>query len=454
MEFLARLFGSQPAAQMPAQCDASAAHGCTHAQSDKAQSQKPYVSPALVTLSSWSWRALVTAAAAAVGIWLLMKFSVMVIAILVALLLAVVTQPLAGFLRDKWHWPSALAAGTTLLLVLLFLIALLVGSGTGLYQGFSEVGDKIQAGIERIILWVNDSFPQAQDKVDQAWAEAQNFLKNNAGNIFGGVMAFSSSMTTFITSTVLVIFSLFFFLKDGRGLWQWFVRLWPERYRTQTNEAGIRAWVTLGNYARTQAIVALVDAILISIVAAILGTPFSLVFPIGAIVFICAFIPVVGALLSGAVAVLVVLVVTGDWVMALAMLIGVLLVQQIEGNVLSPLLQGNALNLHAWAILLLVMGGSMIAGIFGALFTVPLAAAVNTMILYLRGHDTYPYLNTMPNRPGGPRKDFEEYAKGHWQKFDDEVAQKLSPSDARRAKREARKAKRAQSKAKSAPASH
>ena len=401
------------------------------------------VSPALVTLAGWAWRALVVAAAGAALIWIMLQFSVIVVSILLSLLIAVVAHPLVAFLQRKAHFPPLAAASVTLLAIILFVGALIGGSGTGLYQGFSDLGDKIQAGIANIVAWINATFPNLQEQVNSAWASAQEFLTNNSGRIAGGLMTVGSSFATFATAAILILFTLFFFLKDGRGLWQWFVRLWPERYRDPVNESGIRAWVTLGNYARTQAIVALFDAVAIAAVAAILGTPFSLVFPIGALVFIGAFIPVVGSLISGIVAVLVVLVVTGKFTMALIMLIGVLAVQQIEGNLLSPMLQGNALNLHAWAILLLVTGGSMVAGVLGALFTVPLAAAVNTVILYLRGHDTYPYLNRQEHRPGGPKEPFAHYAEAHWEEFDREVAQQLPPREARKAKRAAKRAKKA-----------
>lgn len=190
--------------------------------------------------------------------------------------------------------------------------------------------------------------------------------------------------------------------------------------------------MTIGNYARTQAIVALVDAVGIAIFAACLKTPLSLVFPIAALVFLGAFIPIVGALLSGSIAVLVVLVNTGSFVMALIMLAGVLLVQQVEGHILQPLLQGNALNMHALAIVLLVAGGTALGGIPGALFSVPLAAAVNAMILYMRGHDIYPYLVSMDERPGGPVRPFSEYSEAYWQHFDQNIAQHLPPKEARR----------------------
>ena len=260
----------------------------------------------------------------------------------------------------------------------------------------------------------------------------KKILKNNSEQIIGGVLNASSSITSFFAGFILTFFALFFFLKDGRGIWHWCIRLLPPRYRDDANEAGIRAWVTIGNYARTQAIVALVDAVGIAIFAACLKTPLSLVFPIAALVFLGAFIPIVGALLSGSIAVLVVLVNTGSFVMALIMLAGVLLVQQVEGHILQPLLQGNALNMHALAIVLLVAGGTALGGIPGALFSVPLAAAVNAMILYIRGHDIYPYLVSMDERPGGPLRPFSEYSEAYWQHFDQNIAQHLPPKEARR----------------------
>ena len=197
----------------------------------------------------------------------------------------------------------------------------------------------------------------------------------------------------------------------------------------------------VGSYARTQTVVALVDAVGIGLIAYFLGTPVGFVLPIFVFVFLGAFIPVVGALLSGSVAVLLVLVNSASFETAGLMLLGVLLVQQTEGNVLQPVLQGNALSLHALAIFILVSGGTVFAGIFGAVFAVPIAAAVNVILLYLNGHDIYPYLDTDPNRPGGPKQDFAQIAQAHWEKFDSDVAQKLSPREKRRLKWEKRKKK-------------
>lgn len=400
------------------------------------------VPPTLKTAAAWSWRLIVLAVAIGVIGWITLKFSTILIAVMVALLLAVVLEPFSAMLRNKLHWPPALAATSALLLLVLAISLMMYGSGVGLFNGFKELSGQITAGIEAIVAMLTERFPDIGTQLEGLLDKAKQTVGDNSSTILGGVMSFGSSLTSFGTGFVLTLFTLFFFLKDGRQLWHWGIRLLPTHYQNRTNESGIRAWVTIGNYTRTQAIVAAVDAIGIALIAFILKTPLSLAFPIAVIVFLAAFIPIVGALISGFVAVLVVLVNTQSFVLALVMLGGILLVQQIEGNLLQPILQGNALNMHALAIVFIVTGGSMIAGIVGALFSVPIAAAINTVILYLRGHDIYPYLDDKDDRPGGPPQDFKVYREKYWKEFRENTAQELEPRAAkarRKAERAARK---------------
>ena len=401
------------------------------------------VSPPVVTAAAWAWRfAVLTLAAVIIG-YLALKFSVIIVSILIALLLTVALHPLTSIMQRKLKFPAAAAAGGTVILLLAFVTGLLGGASTGLVQGFLGLRESIVAGVGTLLDWAQSTFPQMEETLNNLRTTIIDAIQANGAQIAGGVLAASATMSTIITALLIVLFSLFFFLMDGRGIWRWFVRLLPVHYRTNANEAGIRAFVTLGSYARNQALMALFDSVMFSILAACLHTPFALVFPIGAIVFVLAFIPVVGLIVAGVIATLVVLVSSGSFIMAGIMLLGVLVISQIEGNVLSPLVQGNSLNIHAWAILLLVIGGSTVAGIAGALFAVPIAAAINVTVLYLRGHDTFPYLNTLETRPGGPREEFEVYAAEHWAQFDREVAQHLPPKEARKAKRAAKKAERA-----------
>lgn len=396
----------------------------------------------LKTAAGWAWRIIVVAVVVLAFGRFALYFSTILISLMVSVLIAVILEPASSFLRNRWHWPPALAALVTLFVLVVVVGALLAGAGTGIVSGLTDLADQAKAGVTNLIELVSERLPNFQGTLDNAWQQAQESLQANSSTIVGGVAAVGSSVSGFFAGLILTLFSLFFFLKDGRQLWQWVVRLVPSSYQTKMNEAGIRAWVTIGNYTRTQALVAAIDAVGIGAIAMLLKTPLSLAFPVALMVFMFSFIPIVGAFVSGFLAVLIVFVNTQSIGAALLMALGVLIVQQAEGNVLSPILQGNALNMHALAILLTVAAGSALAGIVGALFSVPIVAALNTTILYLRGHDTYPYLSKIDDRPGGAPKDFSEYNAEHWKKFDDEVVQHLSPKERRAKRREKRRNKR------------
>lgn len=176
------------------------------------------IPPALTIMAAWAWRLLAVAAAAALIGWIMLKFSLLLIALLVALLLAVVSAPINNALRNKAHWPPAAAAGVTLLAILLILGAILGGSGTGIYQGFTALGTNVEHGINTVIAWAIQTFPDMQSYIDTAWNDVQKILKNNSEQIIGGVLNASSSITSFFAGFILTFFALFFFLKDGRGI--------------------------------------------------------------------------------------------------------------------------------------------------------------------------------------------------------------------------------------------
>jgi predicted PurR-regulated permease PerM len=176
---------------------------------------------------------------------------------------------------------------------------------------------------------------------------------------------------------VLVLFATFFFLRDGRKIWRFIVRLFPVNARWSLSDAGDASWATLGSYVRATVLVAFIDATGIGLALVILDVPFP--FPLAALVFLGAFIPIVGASISGAVAVLVALVAQG-WVIALILLGAVILVQQIEGHVLQPLIMGRAVAIHPLVVIVGIAAGVVLAGIVGALVAVPLIAVMNTGI--------------------------------------------------------------------------
>jgi predicted PurR-regulated permease PerM len=179
---------------------------------------------------------------------------------------------------------------------------------------------------------------------------------------------------------LITLFATLFMLIDGKGIWSWVVRIFPRRARAAVDGAGKAGWTTLGNFVKVQILVASIDAVGIGLGAALLQVP--LAFQIAVLVFLGSFIPIVGAVATGAVAVAIALVYNG-WPIALAMLGVVLLVQQIEGHVLQPLIMGTAVKVHPLAVVLVVAAGSMLAGIAGALFAVPVAAVLNVMVHYI-----------------------------------------------------------------------
>ena len=189
-----------------------------------------------------------------------------------------------------------------------------------------------------------------------------------------------STVTELFAGVLLTLFSTLFILIDGKGIWSWIVRVFPRRARAALDGAGKAGWLTLQNFIKVQILVATIDAIGIGAGAAILQLPLAI--PIAVLVFFGSFIPVIGAVATGALAVFIALVYNGP-VIALIMLGGVLLVQQLEGHVLQPLVMGSAVKVHPLAVVFAVAAGSYIAGIPGALFAVPIVAVVNVMVNYV-----------------------------------------------------------------------
>lgn len=183
-----------------------------------------------------------------------------------------------------------------------------------------------------------------------------------------------------MTGALIALFVLVFFLLEGQRIWAFLVGMLPRQARPAADGAGRKGWTSLVSYVRVQVFVAAVDALGIGVGAAILGVPLAL--PLGILVFVSSFIPVVGALVSGAVAVLLALVANGP-TNAVIMLIIVVAVQQVESHVLQPLVMGRAVALHPVAVILAVAAGSYIAGIAGALFAVPTLAVTNSAVRYI-----------------------------------------------------------------------
>jgi predicted PurR-regulated permease PerM len=249
--------------------------------------------------------------------------------------------------------------------------------------GFAQLSDSVVTGTRQLLNQLENS-PLGLDvgSFDDWINDFGATVEANSEAILDGAISFGSTAGHALTGMVILLFTLLFLLRDGERIWLFLVRLFPVPARRAVNGAGRRGWHSLVQYARAQGLVAFVDAVGIGVGAALLGVPLAL--PIGILVFLGSFIPIVGAVVTGAVAVLVALVANGT-TSALLMLGVVLLVQQVESNILQPLILGKAVSLHPLAVFLVVATGTILYGIAGALFAVPVLAFTNTVVRYLTG---------------------------------------------------------------------
>ncbi|TKV28380.1 AI-2E family transporter [Arthrobacter sp. NamB2] len=335
---------------------------------------------ALRVAASWSWRLGLVIVVSGVLVYLLGKVSLLVIPLMVAGLLAALLMPLKNLLRRR-RVPNGLAVAVTLVGFFGIIATALSLVGRQLALGFSSLWGEARAGIQQMLDWLAQGPLQlTTSQIDQYLQDIGNAAQNNSASILSGALSFGTTAGHVAAGTLLTVFTLIFFLLDGGRIWRFVVGLAPLRARAAVDGAGRRGWASMASYVRVQMLVAAVDAIGIGIGAAIIGVPLAL--PLGVLVFLGSFIPIVGALATGSVAVLLALVANG-WVNALVMLAIVLLVQQLEGHVLQPLIMGPAVALHPLAVVLAVAGGTLLAGIPGALFSVPLLAVLNTSVRYI-----------------------------------------------------------------------
>lgn len=329
----------------------------------------------LVLASEWSWRLLLLLAAAAAAFAVLTFVSELTIAVSIAVLLAGLLYPVADGLR-RLRVPRGIAA----LLTLLLLIAFIAGLGT-------LVGTRIANDIDNLTASVGDSINQLQGVLGRLGITAADLTsgydrakstltQGGSGGVASSALSVGSSIGHVVTGTIITLFTLFFFLADGRGMWSYVTRLFPGRASDVVDGSGRRAFAAVTGYVRATVLVALADAVGVFVVARILRVP--LAFPLAALVFVGAFVPIVGTLASGSIAVLVALLQSP--LIALLMLIGVLLVVEIEGHVLQPLLLGKAVGLHPLVVFMSITAGGLLAGIVGVLLSIPLMAAVVAVV--------------------------------------------------------------------------
>ncbi|WP_330350449.1 AI-2E family transporter [Streptomyces sp. NBC_00582] len=316
-----------------------------------------------------------------VVLWVLGRMWSVVWPLTVALFLTTLTWPVARFLWRRGWRPAAAASLVTLLFVLvvlgiLALIAVPVASQSG------ELTDGVVAGMQRVREWAEGPpLNIGDEQIAGAFDAGVDRVQNSVGSLVGTVASGVGTVVDGVVTAVLAVFLMFFFLKDGPRFLPWISRQLPGRLATDLPIVALRGWETLGAFVRSQALVGVLDAVFIGLGLWILGVP--LVLPLAVLTFVSAFVPIVGALFAGFVAVLIALVSNGP-TDALIVLAIIVVVQQLEGNVFQPMIQSRGLGLHAAVILLAVTLGGSLAGIVGSLLAVPIAALIGVVWSYVR----------------------------------------------------------------------
>ncbi|MBA3295074.1 MAG: AI-2E family transporter [Geodermatophilaceae bacterium] len=339
------------------------------------------VRTALSAVAGVSGRLLVVVAAVWLVGYLLGMVWFVVLPVVLALFVTTLLWPAARFLRAH-KWPPALAS----IVVVVAFLALVFGVGAVIVVPVAaqaeDVTDGVTGGIASVQEWLaGPPLNLGDDQVGAALDEGLARLQESAGDIVGIVLGGISTLGNALITLVLVLTLVFFYLKDGPRFLPWIGRQSGTRAAPHVAELGKRYYASLARFMNTQVIVGLIDAVFIGVGLLLVGVP--LVLPLAVLTFVGAFIPIIGAFVAGGVAVLVALVSEG-FVAALIVLAIIIVVQQLEGNVFAPILQGRSLQLHAAVVILAVIAGGSLAGITGAFLAVPIAALIAITWRYAR----------------------------------------------------------------------
>ena len=358
------------------------------------------VTPGMQIASAWAWRFLVLVAAILVIGYGMRYLSEVVVPVTVGVLLTALLMPVTNGLQ-RLRIPRGPAAGITVFTTVVLVAGLLTLVGTQIAGQFESLSTQVGEGVQKLRDLARINFGLDDKDITDAFNSLRETIMSG-GALGQRAAEVGTTATHVVAGLFIALFCLFFFLYQGGQIWAWLVRLFPRQAREKADSSGRKAWVSLTAFVRATIFVAAVDAIGISLGAAILGLP--LVSAIGILVFVGSFVPVIGALVSGAVAVLVALVAKGP-IVAIIMLAVVIGVQQLEAHVLQPFLLGRAVAVHPLAIILAIATGVIVAGIVGALIAVPTAAVLNTVVNHLAGNDVDPEPpRPLPRRPLPRRK--------------------------------------------------
>jgi predicted PurR-regulated permease PerM len=342
------------------------------------------VSPLVRRAAAWSWRLLVIFAAAVVVLEVLRRFGVVIVPVALALMLAAMLLPAVDFL-DRYGAARGGAVAFVLALGLTAVVGILAFVVSQFVEGLPGLVQQVTRSVDTLRNWmINGPLHLSRDQINHAGDSVIKSLNEHQEQLTSGALSTAGTVAEIVTGGLLTLFTLIFFLLGGRNIWQFVTHLVPSDARSRVREAGAAGFHSLAGYARATSLVALVDALGIGIGLAIMGIPLAL--PLASLVFLGAFIPVVGALVSGFLAVIVALLVKG-FIFAAITLGLIIAVMQLEAHVLQPLVMGRAVSIHPLAVVLGIAAGSVIAGIVGALLAVPTIAFLNTFVRVVMAPD-------------------------------------------------------------------
>ncbi|MBV9318794.1 MAG: AI-2E family transporter [Mycobacterium sp.] len=332
------------------------------------------VEPLVRKTAAWAWRLLVILASVVAFLWVVKRLEVIVVPLMVALMLSALLVPAVDWL-DRRGAPR----GGAVALVLLSSFAILGGIMSFVVSefvvGLPGLVDQVTRSIDSTRKWLIEGPAHlSRQQIDNAGNAAIQAIRNNQDKLTSGALSTAATITEIVTAALLTLFTLIFFLYGGRNIWQYVTKVFPANAQERVREAGRAGYGTLIGYVRATFLVALVDAVGVGTGLAIMSVPLAL--PLASLVFLGAFIPLVGAVVSGFLAVVVALLAKGV-VYALITLGLLIAVNQLEAHILQPLVMGRAVSIHPLAVVLAISSGGVLAGIVGALLAVPTVAFFN-----------------------------------------------------------------------------
>jgi len=343
-----------------------------------------WVSPLVRASAAWAWRLLLLVGAAYVILELLRLFGVVVVPVALALIFTALLLPAVDFL-DRRGAARGGAVAFVLVLGLAVFGGILAFVVNQFIEGAPQLVDQVTRSIEGSRDWlINGPAKLSSDQLNRAVDTFTDALRTHQAQLTSGALSTAGTIVEILAGAFLLLFALIFFLLGGRNIWQFVTRVVPEEHRARVHEAGAAGFHSLAGYARATSLVAFVDAVAIGSGLAIMGIPLAL--PLASLIFLGAFIPVVGALATGFLAVIVALLAKG-FIYALITFGLIVAVMQLEAHVLQPLVMGRAVSIHPLAVVLGLTAGGVLAGIIGALLAVPAIAFFNSFVRVLSAKD-------------------------------------------------------------------